>query len=124
MLDVVLSIFALLGNFALIGAALGAMPSLGFSPLLAFISGILPHGIFELPSVLLISAAALHMGLRLVTPEEGHSISETLIISLADGIKILLGICIPLLILASLVEANITPRILIAVIGHSLNLIP
>ncbi|MEI7844592.1 MAG: stage II sporulation protein M [Chloroflexota bacterium] len=120
----VLSIVALIGNFALIGAVLGFLPSVGLSPWLVFISGILPHGIVELPSVILISAAALHMGLRLVTPEEGRSIGETLIVTFADVIKILVAVCIPLLILAAIIEANVTPRILIAVIGQALELRP
>lgn len=120
----VLSIFAFIGNFALIGAALGTMPSLGLSPWLGFVSGILPHGILELPSIILLSAAALNMGLRLVTPDEGRSLGETLIITLADVTKILLAICIPLLVLAALIEANITPRILLAVLGQAFNLKP
>ncbi len=120
----VLSLVAFIGNFALIGAVLGALPSLGLSPWLVFVSGILPHGIVELPSIILLSAAALHMGLRLVTPDEGRSIGETMIITFADVIKILIAVCIPLLILAALIEANITPRILISVIGNSLNIQP
>lgn len=120
----VLSIFAFIGNFALIGAALGTMPSLGLSPWLGFASGILPHGLAELTSIALLSAAALHMGLRLVTPDEGHSLGETLLITLADVTKILLAICIPLLLVAALIEANLTPRILIAALGHAFNLKP
>jgi len=120
----VLSILAFIGNFALIGAVLGILPALGISPWLVFVSGILPHGILELPSVILLSAAVLNMGLRLVTPEAGRSIGETMIVTFADVIKILLAICIPLLILAALIEANITPNILIAVMGHALGIQP
>ena len=120
----VLSILGFIANFALIGAVLGALPSMGISPWLVFVSGILPHGILELPSVILLSAAALHMGLRLVTPEESRSIGETLIVTIADVFQLLLAVCIPLLILAALIEANLTPRILMAAIGHSLDLHP
>jgi uncharacterized membrane protein SpoIIM required for sporulation len=120
----VLSIFAFIGNFALIGAVLGVLPSLGISPWLVFIAGILPHGVVELPSVILLSAATLHMGLRLVTPEASRSIGEILIIAIADILKILVAVCIPLLVLAALIEANITPGILIAAIGHSLDITP
>lgn len=120
----VLSIVAFIGNFALIGAVMGALPSLGLSPWLVLISGVLPHGIFELPSIILVSAAALHMGLRLVTPDEGRSIGETMIITFADVLKVVVAICIPLLLVAALVEANITPKILIAVIGSALSIHP
>ena len=120
----VLSIVAFIGNFALIGAVLGVLPAVGLSPALVFASGILPHGIVELPSIILLSAAVLHMGLRLVTPEEGRSIGETMIVTFADVTKVLIAVCIPLLLVAALIEANITPQILISVIGHSLNIQP
>jgi stage II sporulation protein M len=120
----VLSVLAFIGNFALIGGVLGTIRLVGVSPWLIFVSGILPHGIVELPSIILLTSAVLHMGLRLVTPDEGRSIGETMIMTFADVIKILLAVCIPLLILAALIEANITPRILLAVIGRSLNLNP
>lgn len=120
----VLSVVAFIGNFALIGGVLGAVRLVGVSPWLIFASGILPHGIVELPSIILLSAAVLNMGLRLVTPEEGRSIGETMIVNFADVIKVLIAVCIPLLILAALIEANLTPRILLAVIGHSLDLKP
>jgi stage II sporulation protein M len=120
----VLSVVAFIGNFALVGGVLGAVRLVGVSPWLIFVSGILPHGIVELPSVILLTAAVLHMGLRLVTPEAGRSIGETMIITFADVIKILVAVCIPLLIIAALIEANITPRIFLAVIGSSLDIKP
>jgi len=120
----VLSVVAFIGNFALIGGVLGAVRMVGLSPLTIFLAGILPHGIIELPSIILLSAAVFHMGLQLVTPEHGRSIGETMIVTFADVIKLLIAVCIPLLILSALIEANITPRILVAVIGHTLNLNP
>jgi uncharacterized membrane protein SpoIIM required for sporulation/ABC-type transport system involved in multi-copper enzyme maturation permease subunit len=120
----VLSTLAFIGNFALVGGVLGAVQLVGISPWLIFAAGILPHGIVELPSIILLSAVVLHMGLRLVTPEEGRSIGETMIVTFAEVIKILIAICIPLLILAALIEANLTPRILLSVVGRSLDLEP
>jgi len=120
----VLGIIALIGNFALIGAVLGLVNLVNISPLAVLLGGILPHGIVELPSVVLACATALHMGLRLVTPETERSIGETMIVTFADVIKILVAVCIPMLILAALLEANLTPRILLAVLGHSLEIRP
>jgi uncharacterized membrane protein SpoIIM required for sporulation/ABC-type transport system involved in multi-copper enzyme maturation permease subunit len=116
----VLSVVAFIGNFALIGGVLAAVRLVGLSPWVVFASGVLPHGIVELPSVILLSAAVLHMGLRLVTPQEGRSIGETMIMTFADVVKVFIAVCVPLLVLAALIEANITPAILQAVIGHSL----
>jgi len=120
----VLGLVLLAANFSLIGAVLGLVQVVNLSPVVIFLAGILPHGILELPSVILASATAFQMGLRLVTPETGRSIGETMIIAFADVIKILVAVCIPLLILAALIEANLTPRILLAVLGHSLEIRP
>ncbi len=112
------------GNFAAVGALLSLSKLIGFSPLLVFLAGILPHGIFELPSIILASAAILYTGVRLVTPEERLSIGEMLIYSIADWAKIVIGICIPLLIVAALVEAHLTPIILLKVLGTTLSIQP
>lgn len=120
----VLSLLALIANFALIGAVLCLVQLVNLSPLTVFMAGIFPHGLFELPSVILACAVIFHLGLRLVTPQSGRSIGETLILAFADVIKILVAVCLPLLILAALVEANLTPRILLAVLGEALEIRP
>jgi uncharacterized membrane protein SpoIIM required for sporulation/ABC-type transport system involved in multi-copper enzyme maturation permease subunit len=105
----VAAVMAFILNFALIGGVLGATQVLGFSPLMILAVGVLPHGIFELPSVLLACAAVLYMGVRMVTPNRQESISEVFIHTLADWFKIAFGLAFPLLLLAALVEAYITP---------------
>lgn len=99
-------------NFSLIGGVLGAVDVLGISPLMVLLTGIIPHGIFELPSIILASAAVLHMGVRTVTPNSHESIGEVVIHTLADWLKIAIGIAFPLLFIAALVEAYITPVLL------------
>ncbi len=120
----VLGLLLFLGNFSLVGGVLAATKLVGLSPWLVFLAGILPHGIAELPSVILAAAAVLHLGVRLVTPLEGKSIGETMILTLADVFKVFIAVCVPLLLLAGLIEANLTPRILLAVLGDSINLQP
>jgi uncharacterized membrane protein SpoIIM required for sporulation/ABC-type transport system involved in multi-copper enzyme maturation permease subunit len=120
----VLGILVYIGNFSLIGGVLGVTKMVGLSPLLVFAAGILPHGIFELPSIVLASGAVLYMGVRLVTPVEGRSIGEVFIASIADVFKIILAVCLPLLLLAALVEAGITPLILFKVLGNQLQVEP
>src|SRR5207249_4678668 len=44
----ILGIVAYIGNIALIGGVLAASNVVGVSPFLVFVTGILPHGIFEL----------------------------------------------------------------------------
>jgi uncharacterized membrane protein SpoIIM required for sporulation len=108
----VLGILVYALNIALVGGLLGAVQVIGLSPWLVFVTGILPHGIFELPSVALATAAVLHMGVRLVTPDRDASIGQVFLRSLADWMKVAFGITFPLLLVAALVEAYITPALL------------
>ena len=99
-------------NFALIGIVMAAVDLLGISSLGIFSAGVLPHGIFELPSLILVSAAVLYMGVRLVTPNPSESIGQVFIHTLADWFKIAIGLSFPLLLIAALIEAHITPILL------------
>jgi len=98
-----------IGNIALVGGVLGAAQLVGYSPLLAFAAGILPHGVFELSAILLATAAMLKVGAQLVTPQPDRSLGEILLLSLADWFRIFVGIVLPLLAIAALVEIYITP---------------
>ncbi len=120
----VLGLLLFLGNFSLVGGVLAVTKLVGLSPLMVFMAGILPHGIIELPSVILAAASILYLGVRLVTPLEDKSISETMIVTMADVLKVFLAVCVPLLLLAGYIEANLTPRILLAVLGRSIELTP
>jgi len=98
-----------LGNIALIGGVLGAASLVGYSPLLAFIVGVLPHGIFELSAVFLATAAMLRLGAQLVTPQPDKSLGEMLLISLADWFRVFIGIALPFLAIAAVIEIYVTP---------------
>jgi uncharacterized membrane protein SpoIIM required for sporulation/ABC-type transport system involved in multi-copper enzyme maturation permease subunit len=98
-----------LGNIALVGGVLGAAHLVGYSPLLTFLAGILPHGIFELSAVFLATAAMLKVGAQLVTPQPDKSLGETLLIALADWFRVFIGIVLPFLAIAAIIEIYITP---------------
>jgi uncharacterized membrane protein SpoIIM required for sporulation/ABC-type transport system involved in multi-copper enzyme maturation permease subunit len=98
-----------IGNIALVGGVLGAAHLVGYSPLVAFVAGILPHGIFELSAVFLATAAMLKVGAQLVTPQPDKSLGETLLLSLADWFRIFVGIVLPLLAIAAVIEIYVTP---------------
>lgn len=101
-----------IGNIALVGGVLGAADLVGYSPLLAFAAGILPHGIFELSAIILATAAMLKVGAQLVTPQSDKSLGEILLISLADWFRIFVGIVLPLLAVAAVIEIYITPLLI------------
>jgi stage II sporulation protein M len=109
----VLGMIAYLVNMVLIGGLLGVLNIIGISPLGIFAVGILPHGIFELTAVVLASAALLNLGVKLVTPDPQHSFGEIFFQSAADWAKIFAGICLPLLVVAAIIEANVTAGLLI-----------
>jgi uncharacterized membrane protein SpoIIM required for sporulation len=102
-----LTLFA--GNIALVGGVLGAAHLVGYSPLIAFVAGILPHGMFELSAVFLATAAMLKVGAQLVTPQPDKSLGELVLISLADWLRVFIGLVLPLLAIAALIEIYITP---------------
>jgi stage II sporulation protein M len=91
---------------------LGAAGLVGFSPWLTFVAGILPHGIFELTALFLATAAMLKVGAQLVTPQPDKSLGEVLLISLADWFRVFIGIVLPFLAIAALIEIYITPILL------------
>jgi len=101
-----------IGNIALVGGVLGAAHLVGYSPLVAFAAGILPHGMFELSAVCLATAAMLKVGAQLVTPQPDKSLGETLLLSLADWFRIFVGIVLPLLAIAAVIEIYVTPLLI------------
>lgn len=101
-----------IGNIALVGGVLGAAHLVGYSPLLAFASGILPHGVFELSAIFLATAATLRVAAQLVTPQSDKSLGETLLLSLADWFRIFVGIVLPFLAIAAVIEIYVTPLLI------------
>ena len=99
-------------NFVLVGGVLGAAELVGFSPLLTLAVGILPHGIFELTAVILATAAMLKVGAQLVSTNTDKSLGETVLLSLADWFRVFVGLVIPLLAVAAVIEIYITPALI------------
>jgi uncharacterized membrane protein SpoIIM required for sporulation/ABC-type transport system involved in multi-copper enzyme maturation permease subunit len=101
-----------LGNIGLVGGVMGAANLVGFSPLLTFIAGVLPHGVFELTAIFLATAAMFKVGAQLVTPQTDKSLGEVLLLSLADWFRVFVGIVVPLLAIAAIIEVYITPQLI------------
>jgi len=108
---IVLIPFAFFGYFSLPIAAAG-MPLGKF-----FLATVAPHGILEIPAILLAGAAIYRIGGRLAAPSGGKSIGEGLMRAFADWAKIMVGVVIPLLVAAAAVEALLTPKIVIWLLG-------
>jgi uncharacterized membrane protein SpoIIM required for sporulation/ABC-type transport system involved in multi-copper enzyme maturation permease subunit len=110
----VLGVVLYLVNTTIIGVLLGLFKLMGYAPLPLALAGILPHGIFEVPALLLSCAVILQSGLVLVTPQAGRTIGEVLIEALADWARIIVGLVIPLLVIAAYIESHITPQLLMS----------
>jgi stage II sporulation protein M len=114
----VLGIVLYLVNIGLIGGLFGAFELLGIPPWPLFLAGVLPHGIFEIPALMIGSAAVLYIGVALVTPQTGKSMGEVILEILADWAKVFIGVVMPLLAVAAVIEAYVTPLILALTINR------
>ena len=92
--------------------------SLGHSPLVVFAAGVLPHGIFEVTAVWLASILALRLGAVVIVRQPRMTMSEGWLSALADYLKVLVFVTLPLLCLAAVVEAYVTPHVLVAALGR------
>jgi stage II sporulation protein M len=88
----------------------------GYSPAFMF-AGVLTHGIVEIPVIVLATAAALRMGAVITRLPRGMTVGQAWTLALSDTLKIALGLIIPGLILAALIEAFITPHVVVAILG-------
>jgi stage II sporulation protein M len=85
---------------------------LGIQPWPIFLAGVVPHGVFEIPALMIGSAVVLYMGVAIVTPQTGKSMGEVILELFADWAKIFIGLVVPLLAVAAMIEAYITPTLL------------
>ena len=113
----VLGILLYMVNIGLIGGVFAILQLLGIQPWPIFMEGVAPHGIFEIPALMIGSAVVLYIGASLVTPQTGKSMGEVIIELLADWAKIFFGLVVPMLAIAALIEAYITPGLLFRVMG-------
>jgi uncharacterized membrane protein SpoIIM required for sporulation len=54
----------------------------------------------------------LKVGAQLVTPQSDKSLGEILLLSLADWLRVFVGIVLPFLAIAALIEIYITPLLI------------
>ena len=113
----VLGIILYMINIGLIGGVFAVLQLLSLNlpniqPGKIFMAGVLPHGIFEIPALMIGSAAMLYVGVVIVTPQTGKSMGEVILELLADWTKIFLGVVVPLLVVAAIIEAYVTPLLL------------
>jgi uncharacterized membrane protein SpoIIM required for sporulation len=60
----------------------------------------------------------LHSGAVLARPVQGKTTGEVWLEALADWAKVMVGVVIPLLLLAAVVEVWITPRVALLILAR------
>ena len=113
----VMGILVVMLPFVVIGYFTATMIKIGIPATTFLTAFVLPHGIFEIPAILLAGGAILAIGGRLAAPSDGKKIGEGMLYSLADWAKIMVGLILPLLLIAAAVEALLTPQIAIKIFG-------
>lgn len=114
----VLAVLILMLPITLI-AYVAANVSAAGSSWVAFLLGLVaPHGLLEIPAILIGGAAIVRLGATLTTPARGRTLGEAFMVSLAHWAQIMLGVVVPLLFCAAIVEALITPHVAVWILGR------
>ncbi|MCB0191458.1 MAG: stage II sporulation protein M [Anaerolineae bacterium] len=113
-----LTLILTLINAGLVSFLIAQVVQLNYNPWTFVGAFILPHGIFEIPAIIIGMTFALRIGAALISPPQGLDIGQSLLLTTANFIKILIFLIIPLLLIAGYIEANITPQIVLAVYGR------
>ncbi len=101
----------------IIGFMAWAIAGSGISPWLFMTGLVLPHGVLEIPALVIAGAAILRLGGTLVAASPGKTIGEAWLSALADWVKVMLVLVIPLLLGAAILEVFVTPRMALMILG-------
>jgi len=82
-----------------------------------FLALLWPHGLLEIPAVVAATAVGLRMGAAVLSPPKGFTLGETLLLGLADFVKVFIFLVMPLLLIAAFIEIYITPQIALWALG-------
>ena len=106
-------------SLALNGAILGLFAAFYVNngqSLLVYLAGILPHGVFELPALVLAMSCGLYL-CRVITDYVRFNRKGTVKPALANIARVLVLNVLPLTAVAAVIEANVTPLILAHFMG-------
>jgi uncharacterized membrane protein SpoIIM required for sporulation len=105
----VLGVFIIIAPLALLGflAQMASFAGIGRWNFLAAFT--LPHGFLEFPAMIITCALILRVGATMVTPAQDQSISDSFLRALADWLRIVLVVVIPLFLIAAVLEVYVTP---------------
>ncbi|MBN1203232.1 MAG: stage II sporulation protein M [Anaerolineae bacterium] len=79
---------------------------------LPFLLGVIPHGVIEIPAIIIAGAAALRLGSVVTRPPKDMTVGEAWVRALGDTVKIGLAVVLPLIVVAGILEVTLTPRVI------------
>jgi uncharacterized membrane protein SpoIIM required for sporulation len=112
----VMSVVLAAAPFGILGFLLG-QPIVAVLGTGTFFVAVVPHSLVEIPAILIATAAATRLGMIVTRPPEGMGVWDAWLLALADAIKVFIGVVIPMLVIAAVIEVYITPRLVIAALG-------
>ncbi len=89
----------------------------GQNPFMFLLATVVPHAVIELPALLIAAAAGLRWHAVVIAPPPRQTLSEAFLQAAAEFVRLFVGVVIPLLLIAAMVEGFITPRVVVAVYG-------
>jgi uncharacterized membrane protein SpoIIM required for sporulation/ABC-type transport system involved in multi-copper enzyme maturation permease subunit len=107
----VLALILVMIPLGLVGYFAGGVSLLGYNPLIFVASFILPHGLLEVPAAIIATTFALRIGVAFVSPPEQLDLSQGFLLTLANFVKVFVFLVMPMLLVAAIVEAEITPLV-------------
>ncbi len=113
----VLGVIVLMLPLMVVGYFMASLASAGLPPLTFFAALVLPHGILEIPAILLAGAAILRLGATLAAPAQGQAVGEAWLAALAEWARVMFTLVAPLLLGAAILEVLVTPRLAVLLLG-------
>jgi len=113
----VMAVVLAIAPFGILGWIAAQLGALRLDPAV-FLAAVVPHSLVEIPAILLATAAALRMGACITDrPANGRSMGENWLAAMADAAVVGIGLVLPLLVLAAIVEVYVTPALVRLVLG-------
>lgn len=113
----VLGLLVMMLPIAFLAYLAGNVAMAGGSPITFLLALVLPHGVLEIPAIILGGTAILSLGATLTAPTQGKTLGEAFIAALARWASVTVGIVIPLFLLAAILEVYLTPRVAVWLLG-------
>lgn len=114
----VLGLVVLMAPLMLVGYFATSAAAAGHSPWTFLAAFVLPHGVLEIPAIILAGAIILRLGATLASPAKGRTLGEAWLLALADWGKIVVALILPLLLGAAVLEVFVTPRVVLWFYGN------